>query len=413
MYGLQNGYHAFQSFDRIHSLPMILNKAGIRTGIIGKKHVAPQSIYPFNFSHTEFEESTLQVGRNITRINDLVRQFLTEQPQDQAFFLYVGFHDPHRCGHTHPEYGVFCEKFGNGAPGMGSIPDWKPQYYEPTEVIVPPFVQDTPTARKDLSAQYTAISRLDQGVGLVLKSLEKFNLLDDTLIVFTSDNGIPFPNGRTNLYRSGAAVPLILSGPGVEFGTDDNPVSLLDITPTVLDWFDLKYPEYTLFNHGVKLTGKSLLHSGSNKPIFGSHSLHEVTMYYPKRSVLVENMTLIRNLNHKMPFPIDQDFYLSPSFQDLLHRTAKQIETHWFKSLHRYYYRDQFELYNLTSDPLESRNLAYDEKYAEVFVMMNRWLDAWLNSTADPWRCSPGGVLQDAGKYRDHPTCMPLNNGLV
>ena len=82
----------------------------------------------------------------------------------QDFFLYVAFHDPHRCGHTNPKYGNFCEKFGNGEPGMGYIPDWQPYYYKPRNVIVPYFVQDTPAAREDISNQYTTLSRLDQGV---------------------------------------------------------------------------------------------------------------------------------------------------------------------------------------------------------------------------------------------------------
>ena len=81
----------------------------------------------------------------------------------QDFFLYVAFHDPHRCGHTNPKYGNFCEKFGNGDPDMGRIPDWQPSYYKPDEVLVPYFVQDTPAAREDISNQYTTLSRLDQG----------------------------------------------------------------------------------------------------------------------------------------------------------------------------------------------------------------------------------------------------------
>lgn len=54
----------------------------------------------------------------------------------RPFFLYVAFHDPHRCGHSQPQYGAFCEKFGNGESGMGWIPDWKPQLYRPEQVQV-------------------------------------------------------------------------------------------------------------------------------------------------------------------------------------------------------------------------------------------------------------------------------------
>ena len=55
---------------------------------------------------------------------------------------------------------------------MGSIPDWNPAYYKPEDVMVPPFVPDTPAAREEIAAQYTTISRLDQGIGLVMKEFE-------------------------------------------------------------------------------------------------------------------------------------------------------------------------------------------------------------------------------------------------
>lgn len=57
-------------------------------------------------------------------------------PAFRPFFLYVAFHDPHRCGHSQPQYGAFCEKFGNGESGMGRIPDWTPQTYDPQDVTV-------------------------------------------------------------------------------------------------------------------------------------------------------------------------------------------------------------------------------------------------------------------------------------
>lgn len=96
---------------------------------------------------------------------------------------------------------------------------------------------DTPAARADLAAQYTTVSRLDQGeyqhqsrdaktkaqtlklhispagIGLVLEELREAGYENDTLIIYSSDNGIPFPNGRTNLYHSGTAEPMLVSSP--------------------------------------------------------------------------------------------------------------------------------------------------------------------------------------------------------
>lgn len=62
----------------------------------------------------------------------------TQAPPSRGrpFFLYVAFHDPHRCGHSQPQYGTFCEKFGNGESGMGRILDWTPQTYDPQDVLV-------------------------------------------------------------------------------------------------------------------------------------------------------------------------------------------------------------------------------------------------------------------------------------
>ena len=121
----------------------------------------------------------------------------------RSFFLYVAFHDPHRCGHSHPEYGPFCERFGDGSPGMGRIPDWNPHAYSPSQVPVPEFLPDTPRAREDLAAYFTTIGRLDQGIGLILKEFRDFGFYNNTLVIYSSDNGPPFPDGRTNLYEPG------------------------------------------------------------------------------------------------------------------------------------------------------------------------------------------------------------------
>ncbi|XP_074464267.1 N-sulfoglucosamine sulfohydrolase isoform X2 [Larus michahellis] len=384
MYGLHQDVHHFNSFDSVRSLPRLLSHAHVRTGIIGKKHVGPEAVYPFDFAYTEENSSVLQVGRNITRIKALVRQFLRSQ-DERPFFLYVAFHDPHRCGHSQPQYGAFCEKFGNGESGMGWIPDWKPQLYRPEQVQVPPFVPDTPAARADLAAQYTTIGRMDQGIGLVLEELRLAGFLNSTLVIYTSDNGIPFPSGRTNLYRSGTAEPLLISSPEhtARWGQVSQAfASLLDLTPTILDWFSIPYPSYSIFGKKrVQLTGKSLLPAlESEQPwatAFSSQSHHE-------------------------------DFYVSPTFQDLLNRSRAGQPTHWNKTLHQYYYRDRWELFDCSRDPTESRNLAPDPRYAAVFQQLRTQLLKWQWDTADPWVCAPDAVLEE----KLSPQCRPLHNEL-
>ncbi|XP_063050558.1 N-sulphoglucosamine sulphohydrolase [Engraulis encrasicolus] len=425
MYGLHQSVHHFNSFDGVQSLPLLLKQANIRTGIIGKKHVGPGPVYPFDVAHTEENGSVLQVGRNITKIKLLVRDFLrshkeTEKQQDEKlpFFLYVAFHDPHRCGHSQPQYGAFCEKFGNGDPGMGFIPDWQPEYYSPDQVKVPAFIPDTPVARADLAAQYTTVSRLDQGIGLVLQELSSAGFEEDTLVIYSSDNGIPFPNGRTNLYTSGVSEPMLISSPvhRQRWGqVSDAYVSLLDVTPTILDWFSVPYPSYSIERGGplVQLTGRSLMPALSTEPsswatVYFSQSLHEATMYYPMRSVYQGPFHLVHNLHYRMPFPIDQDLYVSPTFTDLLNRTQAGRPTGWIKTLRDYYYRHRWELYDTRSDPTETRNLASDPAYGDVLEALRDLLLKWQWSTGDPWVCSPDAVLE----AKMQPQCRTLHNEL-
>lgn len=103
MYGLHQGVHHFNCFDGVRSLPALLARRGIRTGsslsllhilnialfiggIIGKKHVGPPGAFPFHFAETEENNSILQVGRNITKMKELLAAFLDATPANQSTF---------------------------------------------------------------------------------------------------------------------------------------------------------------------------------------------------------------------------------------------------------------------------------------------------------------------------------------
>lgn len=191
-------------------------------------------------------------------------------------------------------------------------------------------------------------------------------------------------------------------------------VSHVDITPTVLDWFQIDYPSYNVNGKPVKLTGKSLLtvlfdESETNyDTVYASHNLHEITMYYPMRVIRNRQYKLIHNMNYKMPFTVDQDFFISDSFQDILNRTRAGKPTHWFKTLQEYYYRSPWELYDVVNDPQEKKNLVNhsSKMYQTVFQVLRSQLIQWQNITNDPWICSPYGVLEDAGRYKTSPKCF-------
>lgn len=151
-------------------------------------------------------------------------------------------------------------------------------------------------------------------------------------MIYTSDNGPSLPSGRTNLYDPGMREPMFISSPShtkrrnqVTYAM----TSLLDIVPTMFDWYNIKMNSTNdLATNSVDaknepmLTGKTLLPLLVNEPpedpdaaVFASQSYHEITMNYPMRAIRTKRYKLIHNLNYRAPFPIDQDFYVSPTFQ--------------------------------------------------------------------------------------------------
>lgn len=82
MYGLHQGVHHFNAFDTVKSLPTLLRNKDIRTGLIGKKHVGPSEAFRFDYERTEEKYSINQVGRNITKIKNFVKEFLQQNQSE-------------------------------------------------------------------------------------------------------------------------------------------------------------------------------------------------------------------------------------------------------------------------------------------------------------------------------------------
>jgi N-sulfoglucosamine sulfohydrolase len=136
--------------------------------------------------------------------------------------------------------------------------------YEAEEVSVPGFLFDDPVVRQELSHYYSSVRRADDAVGEVMKALEDSGAADDTLVMFLSDHGMPFPFAKTQLYHHSTSTPLIFRWPGViEKNTVDDlhMVSAVDILPTLLSVIGAQLPE------GIE--GRSFL------PILRGQSQHD------------------------------------------------------------------------------------------------------------------------------------------
>jgi N-sulfoglucosamine sulfohydrolase len=137
----------------------------------------------------------------------------------------------------------------------------------------------------------------------ILKQTGKY---ENTLIIYISDNGVAFPGAKTTLYEPGIRLPCIVKAPGQKKGYIQNGlISWTDITPTILDYAQVDHKE-NFHGRSFKKLVESENTDGWNE-VFASHSLHEVTMYYPMRMVRGEKYKLIYNLAHQLPYPFALD----------------------------------------------------------------------------------------------------------
>jgi N-sulfoglucosamine sulfohydrolase len=373
---LEHAAHHFRSFEKVKSLPVRLSEAGYRTARIGKFHVAPERVY-------RFDEKLQGNPRNGVAMAERCRAFV-EAESDRPFFLYFCTADPHRGGGAVDEIPERPDGFGNRPRGQ-SYPGIEPVHYDPADVIVPPFLPDTPACRAELAQYYESVSRADAGLGRLIGILKQAGKYDDTLIIYIADNGIPFPGAKTTVYEPGIRLPCVVRNPYAnKSGIVSNAmVSWVDITPTILEFA------------GVERAANDELHGRSFLPVleqenpsgwdemYASHTFHEVTMYYPMRVVRSSRYKLIWNIAHPLPFPFASDLWNSATWQDSLQRGDEfRYGKRTIKSL---VHRPRFELYDLERDPHEVQNLAADPAHQEVLGDLQSKLKELQRRTGDPW----------------------------
>lgn len=359
-YGHANFPHGFSQHPFVRPIFSLVKAKGYRTGLIGKKHVGPAEKYVVDF------EPRVN-PRDVEAMAEHARSFFSGN-ESQPFLLVIGFADPHREG--------------AGFPRRRALPNGRTPI-RPHEVVVPPFLPDIPEVREELAGYSDMVARLDHGIGLVLDALETTGRANDTLVLFTSDNGIPFPGAKTTLYDAGIRLPFIVRLPrqsprGV---VNSAMISFVDIVPTLLEWTQAQGPDY-------RLHGRSFLPIVSESKPNGwdevgvSSTFHEVTMCYPVRGVRTREFKCLWNLTSPQPFPHAADLFDSKTWQAVRKRGVEQLGG---RSRIDYIQRPRWELYDLRNDPHEFHNVASDPKYKDAFARLRQKVFSLQRSTNDPW----------------------------
>ncbi len=269
---------------------------------------------------------------------------------------------------------------------------------DPAAVKVPAFWPDTTEVRNDILDYYYEVQRFDRDLGAILKRLDDAGLAENTLVIVTSDNGMPFPRCKANLYDQGTHMPLAIRWPKrvMKGLTVRSFVGLADIAPTILKAAGLEPAVGTTGRDLLALTQGGPIPPPARAEMFLERERHAnvrpENLSYPCRAVRTETHLYIRNLRpdrwpagdpvlvHSVgPFG---DVDPSPTKGFILDRRADPKVSEFFRLA--FAKRPSEELYDLRSDPYELKNLADDPAQATLKHELRSRLDKWMSETADP-----------------------------
>lgn len=325
-----------------------LREAGYFTAAAGKWHLGP---------HVKSQFDVVREGGGDGAYEHWL-PVLKERPKDKPFFIWLATTDPHR------PYG----------------PNRIAQPHTPADVVVPPYLPDTQEVRQDLAAYYDEIGRLDVWVGRVRQELIAQGVWDQTIVIFLSDNGRPFPRCKTTVLDSGVRTPLIIRWPGKipAASVCSRLVSTVDLAPTILELVGIK-PGPTF--QGVSFA--RLFDDPSTKTrdyVFSEHNWHDYQAY--ERSVRDERYLLIRNWLPHLPRTPPADAVRSPTYE-VMKRLRNEGKLTQPQSEPFIAPRPEVELYDCQLDPHNLKNVANHPEYAEIKARLLDALETWRRETGD------------------------------
>ncbi|REG85436.1 sulfatase family protein [Algoriphagus antarcticus] len=318
------------------------------------------------------------------------KSFLTERSNDQPFTFWFGSTDPHR------EYAT------NSGIQTGMALD---------EVQVPGFFPDVDCVRNDILDYYFEVERFDRECGQLIKMLEELGELDNTIIVMTSDNGMPFPRSKANLYDYGTRMPLVIRWPEkVNPGTViDDFVNFVDFAPSFVEAAGLSAPTMSGQSLWPLLAGEKQ----DREQVYLERERHanvrKGDLSYPMRAVRDHEYLYIWN-----PMP-----ERNPAGDPSVHQSVGQygdvdnsITKYLIMSMEgkpnagspdffklAFDKRPEVELYDVISDPYQLNNLAEDKAFATVKTRMREKLQSWMKETGDLRASEPRSLYWDEVRY--------------
>lgn len=427
----QSGQHASSWMKKYVPFVDLLDANGYVTGRTGK------GVSPFQYardkndslwratdaagithSNIRYEKGTAGDERTADEIGPVnyfenFKYFMENVRDDKPFFFWYGAYEPHRAYEQD---------------------SWKRTEKSTADVKVPGFFPDDEIVRGDMLDYAVEIEWFDLHLQRMLEYLEKTGEIDNTIVIVTADNGMPFPRAKANCYEYGIHVPFAVSYPKAFPGgrVVDDVVSFSDLAPTILEITG------TNVEGMLPVSGKSILHilkskkqgvvDPSKKYVFSGRERHSSSRYlnwgYPQRAIRSQDYLLVWNIKpERWPagapqrikpesggklypmYGIDENgvHHSEWAFTDIDAAPAKSfIIENWENEDIRPFFnwahsrRAEFELFNVKEDPYNLTNLAGVSEFEAIEEELKQALMAELKKSKDPRVVGPDKEIFDS-----------------
>ena len=384
-----NHFSVFPS--KFKTYPALLKDNGFHTGYTGKGW-GPGVVEGGgdNPAGKEFNTKTLEppyTGINKTDYAANFEAFLDQKPSEKPFCFWLGTFEPHRA----------YEK-----------DSWKKAGMKLSNAVVPPYSADNDIIRGDLLDYALEIQWVDTHIGKAIKALEDRGLLENTLVIVTSDHGMPFPRIKGQMYEDGFHVPMIAYWKGViqPGRVIEDFVNFPDVAPTIMEAVGLK-PD-------AQMTGKSFLNLlrspksgqidktrdhvllGKERHDIGTVSDEGVDLSYPVRVIRTKKFIYSHNIKPNL-CPVGnpelgwRNTDGSPTKNYITALKSTDAEYHYYEL--NFGKRPEEELFQVDIDPNCMKNLAADPAYKKIKASLRAQMEKELTAQKDPRTLGQGDVF--------------------
>jgi N-sulfoglucosamine sulfohydrolase len=334
------------------SIVQHLKPAGYQVALVGKSHVQPKSVFSWDFEAPLTNTNDLDFAAIDSFINACTRKHL-------PFCLFVMSNQPHTPWNK-----------GN------------PELFNPENIKLPPYYVDIPETRKGFCKYLAEINYMDGEFGTLLGKLDKYQVSDNSVVVYLSEQGNSLPFAKWTCYDVGVHSAYMVRWPGVikPGSKSDAIVEYVDIVPTFLEIAGVK-TSAPLDGKSIVpvLTGKSTEHKLYTFSLQTTRGIISGSEYYGIRSVADKKYRYIVNLTPEATFQNTET--QGPLFKKWLGKAQTDTLARWITN--KFQHRPAVELYDLENDKYCMNNIAGRSQNKAIIERMDKVLREWMALCGD------------------------------